>query len=253
MDDSLGTLLTANVKPVFYTAGTSALGYTFTGLPLVSGIYASTPAVWQAILNAGSYTLLLTDTAATGSQTKYPTLVTVTVPGTNATTETTNLNPYLTHMQERATPSLTAVMWDYNTTDSSYDISTPGFNFTTYSKFEVDFTLTLKGSTDYFDGGNAYICVGFPSGWTIIGASLDGVTAAVLSQTTASVDGLTGYYLVFPTWSGGTRQTMSFWLQKVGTPTAGTITFDLHDNEACYLATDRWWTDTTYSIQVSAT
>ncbi|RLI41536.1 hypothetical protein DRO59_06675, partial [Candidatus Bathyarchaeota archaeon] len=92
LDDTSGSLLTADVKPAFYAAGSNPMGYTFTGTPLVVGTYVSADAEWQTVLDMGSYVLLVTDEAS--GKTKYPVVAAVSVPGTNETDMHVVLHPY---------------------------------------------------------------------------------------------------------------------------------------------------------------
>ncbi|MHA1631918.1 MAG: hypothetical protein ACTSXC_03795, partial [Candidatus Freyarchaeota archaeon] len=112
MDDTSGSLITSNVKPAFYAAGSNPMGYTFTENPLVVGTYVSEDAEWQTVLSMGSYVLLVTDEAA--SKTKYPVSLPVSVPGTNETDMHVVLSPYMIHMVQRATPTITSSIYAYN-------------------------------------------------------------------------------------------------------------------------------------------
>lgn len=249
MDDSLGTLLSTNILPTFFTSGLNPQSITFATTPIGTGVYVATPALWQAVLDANSYEFLVIDSAV--APTKYPTEIPVTVPGTNVTTETVNLSPYLVHMEERATPTVAVAAYAYNVTTGAYSISvTTTLNYTAYSKFEIDYTITVPGATKVLLGGNAYL--GFYTGITVTTATLDGVTAAVYSQTVSTTDGLTGNYIVFPEWLGGTKHTISAFLSKTGTPSNGSFQLTLHDDEPCELAALRWWTDATGSVTLTA-
>jgi hypothetical protein len=74
----------------------------------------------------GSYVAMVTDEATT--KTKYPIMVSVSVPGTNDTKMEVMLNPSMLHMIERASPSVSSTIYAYNTATGAYDIIVTNIN-----------------------------------------------------------------------------------------------------------------------------
>jgi hypothetical protein len=54
----------ADVKPLFFSAGTNPFAYTFLGSPVAAATYDSTKGFWTTILSMGSYVALVTDEAS---------------------------------------------------------------------------------------------------------------------------------------------------------------------------------------------
>ena len=245
MDDTSASLITANVKPLFFSAGTNPLAYTFVGSPVAAATYDSTKGLWTTILSMGSYVALVTDEAS--SKTKYPIMVSVSVPGTNDTKMEVMLNPSMLHMIERASPTISSTIYAYNTATGAYDISVTNINVTAYSKWQVDYRFTIAGIGKAIKGGRIYLTA-YP-GLTIAGAALDGTQVPVYTDTDSSDDGQVGNYIIFPDWTAGTHY-LTIYLAKTGSPAAGTYTLKLFEYYNCLNPALRWWTDATASINV---
>ncbi|RLI47118.1 hypothetical protein DRO69_01375 [Candidatus Bathyarchaeota archaeon] len=245
MDDTTSSLITSDVSPKFFTVGTNPFAYAFVGTPIGAATYDSTEAEWIAILDAGSYVLLVTDEAA--SKTKYPVKVTVSVPGTNDTDMVVKLDPYMIHMVERATPSISTAIYAYNSSSGAYDISVSNLNVTAYSKWLVEARITVAGLNKIIKAGRIYLTQ--YTGITVATAYVDGAQASVYLDSDSSDDGMTGYYILFPDWTAGVHH-VQIYLQKTGSPSAGTITLTLFEYYECLNPSLRFWTDETASISV---
>jgi hypothetical protein len=248
MDDSTASLVAADVKPLFFSAGTNPFAYTFVGSPLAAATYDSTKGLWTTILSMGSYVVLVTDAAA--APTKYPIKVSVSVPGTNDTKMEVMLSPSMLHMVERATPTITNTIYAYNSATGAYDISVTNINVTAYSKWQVDYRFTIAGVGKAIKGGRMYLTS--YTGLTIAGAALDGTAVSVYSDTDSSDDGQVGNYIIFPDWASGTHY-LTIYIAKTGSPTGGTYTLKLFEYYDCLQPALRWWTDVTSSISVVTT
>jgi len=245
MDDSISSLVTADVKPLFFAAGTNPFAINFVGQPVATAVYDSTAAKWVAVLDAGYYVLLITDEAAT--KTKYPVKQAVSVSGTNNSDLQVNLEPYMVHMVQRASPAITSTIYAYNSTSGAYDISVTNINVTKYNKWLVEYRISVSGPAKIIKAGRLYL--NLYTGLAVSAASLDGVQAAVYTDTEAADDSITGWYVSFPDWTAGTHY-LQVYINKVGTPAAGTLTLTLYEYYECHLAALRWWTDATRSISV---
>jgi len=247
MDDTSSSLLTSDISPKFYVAGTNPFDYVFTESALSVGTYDSQEGEWVAVLDAGSYVLLVTDEAAT--KTKYPVKVTVTVPGTNDEDMEVKLNPYMVHMIQRATPSISTSIYAYNETSGAYDIdeSSTGVNVTAYSKWLVEARISVAGLNKKILAGRIYITQ--YTGISAAKAYVDGIQVGVYLDDDSSDDGMSGYYLEFPDWQAGTHL-VQIYLQKTGSPSAGTITLTLFEYYDCLCSDLRFWQPETASISV---
>jgi hypothetical protein len=245
MDDSTASLVTADIKPLFFSAGTNPFAYTFLGSPSAAATYDSTKGLWTTVLSMGSYVALVTDNAS--SPTKYPIKVSVSVPGTNDTKMEVMLSPPMLHMVERATPSITSTIYAYNSGTGAYDISSVSINVTTYSKWQVDYRFTIAGVGKAIKGGRMYLTS--YTGLTIAGAALDGTAVSVYTDTDSSDDGQVGNYIIFPDWTAGTHY-LTIYIAKTGSPAAGTYTLTLFEYYECLQPALRWWTDETEGISV---
>jgi len=246
MDDTPASLVTADVKPTFYSAGTNPFAYTFVGSPSAAATYDNTKGLWTTVLDMGSYVAVVTDEAA--SPTKYPIKVSVSVPGTNDTKMEVMLSPSMLHMVERATPSISNTMYAYNSTTGAYDITVTSINVTAYSKWQVDYRFSVAGLNKAIKGGRIYLTS--YTGLTIAGAALDGTAVSVYTDTDSSDDGQVGNYIIFPDWASGTHY-LTIYIAKTGTPAAGTYTLKLFEYYDCLQPALRWWTDVTSSITVT--
>jgi len=245
MDDTTASLITADVKPLFFSAGTNPFAYTFVGSPVAAATYDSTKGLWTTILSMGSYVALVTDEAS--SKTKYPIMVSVSVPGTNESKMEVMLSPSMLHMIERASPSISRAIYAYNTATGAYDIIVSNINVTAYSKWQVDYRFTIAGIGKAIKGGRIYLTS--YTGLTVAGAALDGTQVPVYTDTDSSDDGQVGNYIVFPDWTAGTHY-LTIYLAKTGSPAAGTYTLKLFEYYECLQPALRWWTDQTSSINV---
>jgi len=247
LDDTSGSLLTADVKPAFYAAGSTPMGYTFTDKALVVGTYVSAESEWQTVLDMGSYVLLVTDEAS--SKTKYPVVATVSVPGTNETDMHVVLHPYMIHMVQRATPSISNSIYAYNTGTGAYDVdqTSVGVNVTAYDKWLIESRINIAGLNKKILGGRIYLSQ--YTGLTITSAYLDGTQVTVYTDSDSSDDGQIGTYITFPDWEAGTHY-LQLYVQKSGSPSSGTWTLTLFEYYACLKTDLRWWSDTTASISV---
>jgi len=245
MDDTSSSLITSDVSPKFYSAGTNPFAYVFTESAIGVGTYDSQEGEWMAVLDAGSYVLLVTDEA--GTKTKYPVKLTVSVPGTNDEDMEVKLDPYMIHMIQRATPSISTTIYAYNETSGAYDISASNVNVTQYSKWLVEARVTVAGLNKKIMAGRIYLTQ--YSGISISKAYVDGIQTGVYLDDDSSDDGMSGYYISFPDWEAGTHH-VQIYLQKTGSPSSGTITLTLFEYYACLNTDLRWWTDQTASINV---
>jgi len=245
MDDTTSSLITSDVSPKFFTVGTNPFAYAFVGTPIGAATYDSTEAEWIAILDAGSYVLLVTDEAA--SKTKYPVKVTVSVPGTNDTDMVVKLDPYMIHMVERATPSISTAIYAYNSSSGAYDISAANLNVTAYSKWLVEARITVAGLNKIIKAGRIYLTQ--YTGITVATAYVDGAQTSVYLDSDSSDDGMTGYYILFPDWTAGVHH-VQIYLQKTGSPSSGTITMTLFEYYECLCPSLRFWQPETASISV---
>jgi hypothetical protein len=247
MDDTSASLITSNVKPLFFSAGTNPFAYTLLGSPVAAATCDSTTGFWTTVLSMGSYVVLVTDEASPGSKTMYPIMVSVSVPGTNDTKMEVMLSPSMLHMVERATPSISNTIYAYNTTTGAYDISVTKINVATYSKWQVDYRFTIAGIGKVVKGGRIYLTS--YTGLTVAGATLDGTQVPVYTDTDSSDDGQVGNYIVFPDWTAGTHY-LTVYIAKTGTPDTGTYTLTLFEYYTCLQPALRWWTDQTEDISV---
>jgi hypothetical protein len=245
MDDTSASLITANVKPLFFSAGTNPFAYTFVGSPVAAATYDSTKGLWTTILSMGSYVALVTDEAS--AKTMYPIMVSVSVPGTNDTKMEVMLSPSMLHMIERASPSVSSTIYAYNTATGAFDISVTKINVTAYSKWQVDYRFSIAGIGKAIKGGRIYLTS--YTGLTVAGAALDGTPVSVYTDTDSSDDGQVGNYVIFPDWTTGTHY-LTVYIAKTGSPAAGTYTLKLFEYYACLNPALRWWTDITTSISV---
>ena len=244
MDDTTATLLTSDIKPLFFSAGTNPFSYTFIGSPLAAAVYDSTKAMWVTILNMGSYVAIVTDEAS--SKTKYPVKVSVSVSGTNDSKMEVPLNPAMLHMVQRASPTITSTIYAYNPASGAYDISQSNIN-RTYSKWQIEYRFNIAGVGKMIKGGRIYLTA-YP-GLTVVAAVLDGASTPVYTDTDSSDDGLMGNYIIFPDWTAGTHY-LTIYLAKTGSPATGTYTLKLFEYYECLQPALRWWTDQTRDISV---
>lgn len=244
IDDTSLSLLTANIQPRFYSAGTNPFAPMPTEAPVALATYNSAKGFWEAVLDMGNYVLLVVDTASPA--TKYPVKVSVSVPGTNETTMAVMLNPALIHMVQRGTVSITSAVYGYNPLTGTYESATK-INITKYSAWQLEFRFNVAGVNQIIKGGRIYL----PNyeGLTITKAMLDGAPVPVYADADSTDDGMVGRYIVFPDWTAGVHY-LVIQLAKTGTPAAGSYTLKLFEYYECLNPTLRWWTDASTTIQV---
>ena len=245
-DDTAKTTLTSNIQPSFYAAGENPFARVYTGTPISVASYDSVEGEWAAVLDAGTYELLVTDTAT--SKTKYPELVTVTVPGTNDEDMEVKLSPYMIHMVQRATPSLSTSILAYNASSGAYDITVTNINGTSYDKWRVHLQITVAGLDKKLKAGRIYFSK--ITNLAITAVYYDGELTPVLEDTDSSDDGLTGYYIEFPDMLGGEIHDVYIYLEETGTLSSATLTITLADYYACQATAIKWWSYSTTSISV---
>jgi len=245
-DKTGATFVTSDVSPEFYSAGDNPFAYTFTASPISVGAYDSVKGAWKTVLDAGSYKLLVKDVAST--PTKYPELVTVNAPATDSEDREVSLDPYMINLVQRAGVSIATTIKAYNSTSGAYDISVTNINITTYDQWLTTFEFTISGTNKVIKAGRLYITK--ITGLVPEKAFLDGKQVAIVEDTDASDDGMTGYYVVFNTaWNGGEIHRLDVYWKDIGAST-GTLTLTLFDFYKCLNPDLRWWTSETASISV---
>lgn len=246
-DTTARAMITSDVNPEFYSTTDNPFAYNFTGTPITSASYDSVSGAWEALLDSGNYKLLVTDVGA--SPTKYPELVTVTVPGTNSEDQVVRTDPGTIKMVQRASVSISTSILAYNTASGAYDTSVTNINITSYDKWLVTITFTTAGNDKEIKPGRIYfseITNLIPSK-----AFLDGKQVPVQKDTEASDDGITGYFVAFEnSWKGGEIHRLDIYFEEIGTANTGTITITLFDYYAVLNPHLRWWTEETASISV---
>jgi hypothetical protein len=240
-------LETTNVLVEFYPSGTNPFTRTFTTKPIATASYDTTNAYWFVPLDAGSYVMLIKDTATTKSF--YPQTYSVTVPGTNSEDMEVWLNPSQVNVYDRAAISLSKSILAYNSTSGAYDISVTTMNITKYDKWFVTYTMTISDSetSKIIKAGRLYLTK--ITGLTPISASVDGVVASIGEDTDASDDGQTGYYLELSEMEVGEVHRVDVYWEDTGA-SAGTLTAKVFEYYECVRTALRWWTDKTISISV---
>lgn len=255
-DTTLASLLTSGVTPTIYVAGTDPYGRMFpssTGAisnRLGTAAYSSTEGYWMAALDTGSYTVLCAD--AGGSKTKYPSVTSVSVPGTDDVRRIVVMSPSTLGMVERASLTVSTSIKAYNATSGGYDITVSTLNVTLYSKWVVTFDYYISGDQKVIAAGRVYTTE--ITGLAVTSAQVDGTSSSVSLDRDASDDTLTGYYTAFPNnWIGGPyslKHSVTLYFEKVGSPSATTMTVTLADNYAVQNTQLKWWTYTTTSVTV---
>jgi len=248
-DAATYALITSNVAPTFYSTGVDPLGTrTFTTKPVAVAAYDSTLGAWSVPLDAGSYVILIKDTA--GSKTLYAETYTVTVSGTDSEDKEVWLEPSTLNVYSRATLTIASSILAYNDTSGAYDISVSNINITAYTKWIVTYSFTISDSdtSKIIKAGRLYLTK--ITGLTPTSASLDGATAAVNEDTDASDDGMTGYYIPFDTdWEVGEIHRLDIYFEAAGAST-GTLTLKAFEYYECLNTNLRWWSDQTSTISV---
>ena len=248
-DAATYALITSNVAPTFYSTGVDPLGTrTFTTKPVAVAAYDSVLGVWSVPLDAGSYVVLIKDTA--GSKTLYAEKYTVTVSGTDSEDKEVWLEPSTLNVYSRATLTIASSILAYNDTSGAYDISVSDINITAYTKWIVTYSFTISDvdTSKIIKAGRLYFTK--ITGLTPTSASLDGATAAVNEDADASDDGMTGYYVPFDTdWEVGEIHRLDIYFEASGAST-GTLTLKAFEYYECLNTNLRWWADQTSAISV---
>ena len=247
-DKTGASFITSDASPEFYSTGEEPFAYTFTGSPLTVGAYDSVKGAWKTVLDSGSYLLLVKDTAST--KTKYPELVTVTVPATDNEDREVSIDPYMVTLVQRASVSISTTIKAYNSTSGAYDISVSNINITAYDKWLTTYEFTIAGTDKVIKAGRLYITK--ISGLIPKKAYLDGQEVSIVEDADASDDGMSGYYIAFVNdWKGGEIHRLDIYWEDVGAST-GTLKLTLFDYYACLNTDLRWWTEETASITVTS-
>jgi hypothetical protein len=251
VDSTTGSLITSNVLAEIYPLGNNPFVKTFVNDSIATASYATQTAVlgacWTVIVDAGSYVLLVQDTATT--KTKYPELLDVTVPGTNRTEREEWMDPSQVTMVQRATMTISTSILAYNSTSEAYDISVTNINVTTYTKWRIDITFSVAGDRKAFKPG--YIYLSEITNLSPTKASLDGQTASVESDKDATDDSLTGYRIEYSDqWKGGEVHLLTVYLEKVASVSATTLTIQVADYYEVQNTDLKWWTYPSTSISV---
>jgi hypothetical protein len=250
LDATAAAPVTADVGVALYSSTATPLALVSTDVPIALASYDSVANVWQMVANAGSYQLVIVD-INTGSEIFYPTVVSVTVPGTNLTTMTVNLNPYLIPMTERGTPAIVTDIGIFDPVTALYstgetDITDPG----TSAKWQITYSISVAGLNTGLAAGRIYLPI-YPA-LSMTSAKVNGITVAVKTDADGSDDGLTGYYVEFPALQGGAVTVVNVVLTRTGAFATGTYTMTLYENYLCHNAALRWWVDETSDVDVIA-
>lgn len=243
METTTSTLLNAGVDANFFATGANPLAYLSVDMPVAIGTYNAIPDEWSTVLDAGSYLELLTSTNF-----DYPSLIPVTVPGTNDSTMNVNMVPFLGTVTERATPVVTTAITAYDVVTGLYDITATEIN-ATYTRWQITYTVSASGPLEKLAAGDIYMSI-YP-GLSITSATFGNAQAAVTADATGTKTGLTGYFISFPDLVGGTTSTMVLQLTRTVAAAPGTYTIELYEDAACNNPLLRWWSDDIQSITVT--
>lgn len=243
-------LETGAISPEFYAAGTDPLGVrTFVTKPTAVGAYFTTGGYWTVPLDAGSYTILVKK----GTTSTYPEVFTVTVTGTDSEDKEVWLSPSTLNVYERAGDAIATVILAYHAAGGVYNITgETTLNTTLYDKWLVTHTFTISGTAKVVKAGRIYltkISSLVPTEYSLDGA----LKAAVLEDTDAADDGMTGYYIEFDEWEGGEIHRLDLYYDDYGaTGISGIITVKAFEYYDCVNTVQRWWTDTTTTVTAEA-
>jgi hypothetical protein len=247
-------LETSNVQVEFYTSGTDPFQRTFTTKPVATASYGGTNApYWSVPLDAGSYVVLIRDTA--GSKSFYPEMYSVTVPGTNSEDKEVWLTPSQLSVYDRATITLAKAILAYNATSGAYDISVSTINITRYTKWQVTYTITASDANSSKIVKAGRMLLTDITNLIPVSASMDGVSASVTKDSDASDDGISGvYYIETSAMEVGEVHRIDVYFEESGTASTGILTAKLYEYYACLRSGTilRWWTDKTIPITVQA-
>jgi len=245
MDDTSASLLTSDIQVLFFTAGSNPLSYSPLAMPITAAAYDTVKSMWTVVLDAGSYVVLVTD--AQVAPDKYPTIATVTVPGTNSTDMEVMLRPAMLHMVQRATPTISAAVYGYNSATGTYELDEDGIDITAYDRWQVEYRISIAGLNRAIKGGRFYLTS--YTGLTVVSATLDGTAVPVYTDVDSTDDGQIGNYITFPDMAAGTHL-LVVTIAETGTPAAGTYTLTMFEYYQCLNPALRWWTDATSDVDV---
>jgi len=246
-------LETTNVQVEFYTSGVNPFERTFTTKPVATASYDDTNAYWFVPLDAGSYVILIRDTAS--SKSFYPEMYSVTVPGTNSEDKEVWLSPSQLNVYDRATITLAKAILAYNATSGAYDISVSTINITAYDKWRVTYTITVSDADSSKIVKAGRMLLTDITNLIPVSASMDGVSASVTKDSDASDDGISGvYYIETSAMEVGEVHRIDVYFEESGTASTGTLTAKLYEYYACLRSgtTLRWWTDKTITLTVES-
>jgi hypothetical protein len=252
-----GALVTSNVAPTFYNSGANPLSATSSDVSVTSAAYSSPN--WQATLNAGSYSLLITDT---NENKYYPLLQTVSVPSTNTVNQLTGdvsvmLTPAVLQLTQRATPTMTATIKAYDSDTHLYSIATSTLDFSTNgtytsTKQDVKIAIDVGGSIGQkIAAGRIYLPV--ITGISYSGVTINGVATTLASDLVGTADGVSGQYVTFSDIPAGTTLNLDFKVNKVGAGPADSsaVVITLYEAYSVQNTDLRWWSDSTSSLAVT--
>lgn len=233
----------------FFASGANPFGALSTDVPVQVGSTTGAGTTdWTVVLDAGSYQMLVVPSAF-----DYPSLATETVPGTNATTQIVNLNPYLTTVIARATPSVSATIYAYDNITYLYDIG-PSANMNSsyggpYSatKWQITYTITVPGPYGEIKAG--YIFLPIYTGINIASATFDNAAVSVTADSTGALTGIAGYFISYPDLLPGTTNTLTVNV-VLGAHAGGSYPITLYEFAACANPTLRWWTNDVQTLTV---
>jgi len=260
-DDTLGTLVIANINVGLYGQTTDTSGRTVferysTLNPTTSSSYDATKGFWIASVDAGGYQLVAYDTRG-GSAVYYPVKVDLTVPSTDDVDLEVVPNPSTAHLVQRAAITKALAITGYNTTGgfsaSNFNV-TQGAGFNNFTSFRAEYTFTISGLNTIVKAGRIYFAK--LTELPVTRVLVNGQEAAIGEDTTAGEDGLTGYYVEFTDWQGGATATPTVvyctvyftWSTVAGTDTNMLMT--LADYYEVQRTTIKWWAYSTTTTVV---
>jgi len=253
-DASNKSILTTNVLPEFHLAGADPFARIFTTTAKATGVYDATEGAWTAPLDAGTYVLLVKDTAST--KTKYPEKITVTVTGTDEEDREVWLDPSQVNMYQRSTAPFTKYeVFGWNETTTAWDSNTTTvgkIDISNYDKWRVSYEVTLSDTDEIIKAGRYYWTK--VTGLTITEGYLDGTLTTVYEDTESGDDGLTGWYISFNELKAGEVHRIDIYVDDVGGWSSGNFILKQYEYYACVRSGTalRWWTDNTQTITVQA-
>jgi len=137
-------------------------------------------------------------------------------------------------------PTITNSIFAYNDTTEAYDVTgETGFNTTAYTKWMVEYRISVAGTQMVLMPGRIYMTE--LSNFAVTKAYIDSVQVTVGVDRDSTDDGQVGYYASYTTeWRTGTHY-VQVYLQSTDTPT-GDFKLTLVDYSACVNDDLIWWT-----------